>query len=289
MNINSVSSASAYQQQQSMALVIEEMQAKKASEKIEVETKDVEIEKVKALEKATQAEAIANSVGRIESSSIGKIAEDTASQNKPTQSESMTHIAGEMVETQANSAKYAGNGNNITAKQSIGNISQGQAKYNVSEEGGYGTNAVADRITDLAITVAGDDPEKMAEMREAVKKGFESAGMEIGKDGTASGLPQVSLDAYNEIQSRFEYAIENKNSLEGYNDVVEERIKDQKVENKIQENAKENRIIEEKRAVEAQEITEAAVEVQEYSSIEEATHDTSAATTASEVVASNIS
>ncbi len=88
--------------------------------------------------------------------------------------------------------------------------------FNVSEDGALGVGAVADNIMNLAIAIAGDDPEMLEKMKEAVIKGFEAAGLEFDKDGNATGLPQVCLDTFDEVMKRFDYAAENGNSLDGY-------------------------------------------------------------------------
>lgn len=99
---------------------------------------------------------------------------------------------------------------------STSTMSATQAAYNISDEGDYGVSAVADRLMNMAMAMAGDDPEMMETMKEAVIKGFEAAGLEFDKDGNATGLPQVSIDTFTEVMQRFDYAIENNNSLEGY-------------------------------------------------------------------------
>ncbi|MFI3174800.1 MAG: hypothetical protein R3Y53_06300 [Bacillota bacterium] len=88
--------------------------------------------------------------------------------------------------------------------------------FNVSEDGALGVGAVADNIMNLALTMAGDDPEMLEKMKEAVIAGFEAAGLEFDEEGNATGLPQVSLDTFEEVMKRFDYAAENGNSLDGY-------------------------------------------------------------------------
>ena len=56
----------------------------------------------------------------------------------------------------------------------------------------------------LASAIAGGDPEKLEQMRAAVEKGFEQAGM-TWKDATGqSKLPEISNQTYNEIMNRFD-------------------------------------------------------------------------------------
>lgn len=73
----------------------------------------------------------------------------------------------------------------------------------VSEDGAYSVNAVADRIMKMATAIAGDDQNKLQEMRDAVEEGFKQAG-QVFKDATDSDLPQISKDTYTEIMSRFD-------------------------------------------------------------------------------------
>ena len=78
------------------------------------------------------------------------------------------------------------------------------AKAAISEGGAWSVDAVATRIFDLATAIAGDDPEKLSQMKAAVEKGFEQAGM-TWKDSTGqSKLPDISNQTYNEIMNRFD-------------------------------------------------------------------------------------
>lgn len=72
-----------------------------------------------------------------------------------------------------------------------------QAKEDVSEDGYWGVKQTSQRLFDFASALAGDDVEKMKEMQEAMKKGFEKATAAWGKD-----LPQIcsdTLDAANQL------------------------------------------------------------------------------------------
>ena len=74
----------------------------------------------------------------------------------------------------------------------------------IAPGGAWSVDAVSSRIFDLATAIAGDDPEKLSQMRSAVEKGFEQAGM-TWKDATGqSKLPDISNQTYNEIMSRFD-------------------------------------------------------------------------------------
>lgn len=78
----------------------------------------------------------------------------------------------------------------------------------ISEDGMWGVNAVSTRLLDFAMGLAGGDSSKIAELREAVIKGFEAV-------GDISSLPQVCQDTYAETMARFDYW-EEHGSLEGY-------------------------------------------------------------------------
>lgn len=73
----------------------------------------------------------------------------------------------------------------------------------ISPGGAYSVDAVADRIFDMAISMAGDDPEMLEKMRDAVIKGFKDAGVEFKKT-TGKGLPDISGQTYDEIMKRFD-------------------------------------------------------------------------------------
>ena len=74
----------------------------------------------------------------------------------------------------------------------------------IADGGEWSVDAVSTRIFDLATAIAGNDPEKLSQMRAAVEKGFEQAGL-TWKDATGqSSLPEISTQTYNEIMSRFD-------------------------------------------------------------------------------------
>lgn len=82
----------------------------------------------------------------------------------------------------------------------------------ISEGGAYSVTAVADRIMTMATAIAGDDQDKLQQMRDAVEKGFSDAGLDF-KDATNSDLPQISKDTMAEVMSRFD-KLQNKTSID---------------------------------------------------------------------------
>ncbi|MFA9397613.1 MAG: hypothetical protein ACERKV_05020 [Clostridiaceae bacterium] len=77
------------------------------------------------------------------------------------------------------------------------------AEKAIGEDGAYSKNAVADRIMTMAKFIAGDDPDKLQQMREAVEKGFSEAGL-VFEEATKSELPQICKDTCTEVMRRFD-------------------------------------------------------------------------------------
>ncbi len=75
------------------------------------------------------------------------------------------------------------------------------ALADISEGGAYSVEAVSERIMKMATTIAGDDPEMLATMEQAVKDGFAAAGLNLE---TGEGMPGITFDTYNHIMGEFE-------------------------------------------------------------------------------------
>lgn len=72
-----------------------------------------------------------------------------------------------------------------------------QAQSDIAEDGYWGVNQTSQRMFDFAQALAGDDPEKMKKMQDAMMKGYEEATGAWGKD-----LPDISkqtIDAANKL------------------------------------------------------------------------------------------
>ncbi len=74
-----------------------------------------------------------------------------------------------------------------------------QAKEDVSEDGYYGVKQTSQRILDFATALTGGDPDKIEEMREAFKKGFEQA-----KEAFGGELPEISQQTYDAVMKGFD-------------------------------------------------------------------------------------
>lgn len=68
-----------------------------------------------------------------------------------------------------------------------------QAKADISEDGYWGVNQTSDRLVSFAKALTGGDPDKIDEMIDAVKKGFEQATKAWGDD--LPGICKQTLDA----------------------------------------------------------------------------------------------
>ena len=97
-----------------------------------------------------------------------------------------------------------GKANNIWQFLASGNFTvdpatKAQAQADIAEDGYWGVNATSDRIVDFAVALAGDDPDKLEEMRAAFKKGFEQATKTWGGQ-----LPDISQRTYDAVMEKFD-------------------------------------------------------------------------------------
>lgn len=74
-----------------------------------------------------------------------------------------------------------------------------QAEEDISENGYYGVKQTSERLFDFASALAGDDPDKMKEMQDAMMKGFEQATGAWGKE-----LPEICSQTIEEANRLFE-------------------------------------------------------------------------------------
>lgn len=74
-----------------------------------------------------------------------------------------------------------------------------QAQADIAEDGYWGVNQTSDRIIDFATALTGGDPDKIEEMREAFKQGFEQA-----KETWGGELPEISQKTYDAVMEKFD-------------------------------------------------------------------------------------
>lgn len=76
-----------------------------------------------------------------------------------------------------------------------------KAAESIADGGEYSVDAVATRIVDMAMSLSGGDKTKISLLRDAVKKGFEAAGLEFNE---GKRLPDICSKTYDEIMERFD-------------------------------------------------------------------------------------
>jgi hypothetical protein len=81
-----------------------------------------------------------------------------------------------------------------------------QAQADISEDGYYGVKQTSDRIVDFATALAGNDTDKLEDMRQAFIKGYKQATKTWGRE-----LPQISQDTYKAVMEKFD-KLEGKTS-----------------------------------------------------------------------------
>ncbi len=74
-----------------------------------------------------------------------------------------------------------------------------QAQADIAEDGYWGVNQTSDRIIQFATALTGGDPDKIEEMREAFKKGYEQAEKTWG-----GSLPDISKKTYDAVMEKFD-------------------------------------------------------------------------------------
>ena len=74
-----------------------------------------------------------------------------------------------------------------------------QAQADIAEDGYWGVSQTSSRILDFATALTGGDPDKIEEMREAFKKGYEQAEKTWGGE-----LPEISQKTYDAVMEGFD-------------------------------------------------------------------------------------
>jgi len=82
-----------------------------------------------------------------------------------------------------------------------------QAEEDISEDGYWGVKQTSERILDFAKAISGGDPNKAEEMREAIKKGYESAA-----DLWGGELPELSQKTYDAVMKGIDEWKEQENA-----------------------------------------------------------------------------
>jgi hypothetical protein len=78
-------------------------------------------------------------------------------------------------------------------------LTPAQAQDLVSADGYLGVAQTSDRIFQLSISLAGNDPEKLQAIKESVTKGFEMA-----KEALGGYLPEISMQTYDAVMEKLD-------------------------------------------------------------------------------------
>ena len=86
-----------------------------------------------------------------------------------------------------------------------------EAAKAIAPGGDWSVEAVSDRIMNLAVAIAGDDPAMLEKMKSAVEKGFEQAGAVFKSAFGTDKMPQITDDTHKHVMNRFDELL-NKNT-----------------------------------------------------------------------------
>ncbi len=77
------------------------------------------------------------------------------------------------------------------------NLTPAKAQELISDEGYLGVEQTSDRIVQFALSIIGNDPDKLEEIKASISKGFQMAAKALG--GT---LPDISMKTYNAVMDK---------------------------------------------------------------------------------------
>ncbi len=89
----------------------------------------------------------------------------------------------------------------------ISQLSQEEAQALIADDGYFGVKKTSDRIVDFAIATAGNDPSRLAAIKEGVDKGFNEALKAFGGQ-----LPDMSYATYDAVMEKLDKWAEKINS-----------------------------------------------------------------------------
>ena len=81
----------------------------------------------------------------------------------------------------------------------LNNITQAEAQELISEDGYWGVEQTSDRIVEMAVSLGGNDPEKLAEIKAGIEKGFKMAAEALG-----GSLPDISIDTFDAAMEKLD-------------------------------------------------------------------------------------
>lgn len=155
------------------------------------------------------AQSPANETGVVyEPSSVGKMSDSERAAlvqklkaDVQARTDQLTDLVHQMISKQGNAF---GQANDIWKFLASGDFTvdaqtKAQAQADIAEDGYWGVKQTSDRIFDFAMALAGDDEEKMQEMKSAFEKGFKLAEKKWGGE-----LPEISQKTYDAVNKKFD-------------------------------------------------------------------------------------
>lgn len=126
----------------------------------------------------------------------------------------LVDIVKKMLGKQASTFSFASNSDDMWKFLASGDFTvdaatKKQAQEDISEDGYWGVKQTSQRLFDFASALAGDDPEKMKKMQEAMEKGFKLATKSWGKE-----LPSICSDTLSAANELFENYYNSKKTAE---------------------------------------------------------------------------
>lgn len=161
--------------------------------------------KAETTTKANEAAAVYESSAGKSTYSSKKVANpEVANQIKAANDARISQLENIVQKLIAGQGDAYGKANNIWQFLASGNFTvdpatKAQAQADIAEDGYWGVNATSDRIVDFAVALAGDDPDKLEEMRAAFQKGFDQATKTWGGE-----LPEISQKTYDAVMEKFD-------------------------------------------------------------------------------------
>lgn len=116
--------------------------------------------------------------------------------------QSMQTLLNSMLKTQYSKyvkAMPSSNLKNYFSNLEVDDATRLQAQKDIADDGYWGVEQTAGRIFDFAKALAGSNPEKLAEMKEAVIKGFKMA-----EEMWGGSLPSISGRTYDRVMQSFD-------------------------------------------------------------------------------------
>ena len=108
---------------------------------------------------------------------------------------SLREMLAEILEEQFTMTRIASEEASVDFK----NLTPAEAKELISEEGYLGVEQTSDRIVQFALSLIGNDPDLLEEIKASIDKGFEMAASALG--GT---LPDISMKTYDAVMDKLD-------------------------------------------------------------------------------------